>query len=67
MKNVDYIIVGDGYAGLFLAHQLIKNNKSFVIFSEEGKVLRRFLRVLLILWCLKSLPLSGKLRNKLIF
>ncbi|MCW3162389.1 NAD(P)/FAD-dependent oxidoreductase [Chryseobacterium oryctis] len=34
MKNVDYIIVGDGYAGLFFAHQLITNNKSFVIFSE---------------------------------
>lgn len=34
MKNVEYIIVGDGYAGLFMAHQLIKNNKSFVIFSE---------------------------------
>lgn len=37
MRNVDYIIVGDGYAGLFLAHQLIKNNKSFVIFSEGRK------------------------------
>ncbi|WES97365.1 FAD-dependent oxidoreductase [Chryseobacterium arthrosphaerae] len=37
MKNVEYIIVGDGYAGLFLAHQLIKNNKSFVIFSEGRK------------------------------
>lgn len=37
MKNVDYIIVGDGYAGLFFAHQLIKNNKSFVLFSEEKK------------------------------
>lgn len=37
MKNVDYIIVGDGYAGLFFAHQLIKNNKSFVIFSEDRK------------------------------
>ncbi|WP_213278178.1 NAD(P)/FAD-dependent oxidoreductase [Chryseobacterium indologenes] len=37
MKNVDYIIVGDGYAGLFLAHQLIKNNKSFVVFSEGRK------------------------------
>jgi len=37
MKDVDYIIVGDGYAGLFLAHQLIKNNKSFVIFSEGRK------------------------------
>ncbi|UTX48120.1 FAD-binding oxidoreductase [Chryseobacterium sp. MA9] len=37
MRNVDYIIVGDGYAGLFLAHQLIMNNKSFVIFSEGRK------------------------------
>ena len=37
MENVDYIIVGDGYAGLFFAHQLIKNNKSFVIFSEGKK------------------------------
>lgn len=37
MKNVDYIIVGDGYAGLFFAHQLIKNNKSFVLFSEGKK------------------------------
>lgn len=37
MKNVDYIIVGDGYAGLFFAHQLIRNNKSFVIYSEGRK------------------------------
>ena len=37
MKNVDYIIVGDGYAALFFAHQLIKNKKSFVIFSEGRK------------------------------
>lgn len=37
MKNVDYIIVGDGYAALFFAHQLIKNKKSFVIFSEGKK------------------------------
>ena len=37
MENVDYIIVGDGYAGLFFAHQLIKNNRSFVIFSEGKK------------------------------
>jgi glycine/D-amino acid oxidase-like deaminating enzyme len=37
MKNVDYIIVGDGYAGLFFAHQLIKNNKSFVLFSQGNK------------------------------
>ncbi|MBP7173298.1 MAG: FAD-binding oxidoreductase [Cloacibacterium sp.] len=34
MKKVDYIIVGDGYAGFFFAHQLIRNKKSFVIFSE---------------------------------
>lgn len=37
MKNVDYIIVGDGYAGLFFAHQLIKNKNSFVLFSEGKK------------------------------
>lgn len=37
MKHIDYIIVGDGYAGLFFAHQLIKNNKSFVIYSEGRK------------------------------
>lgn len=37
MENVDYIIVGDGYAGLFFAHQLIKNNKSFVLYSEGKK------------------------------
>ncbi|EJL69566.1 NAD(P)/FAD-dependent oxidoreductase [Chryseobacterium populi] len=37
MKNVDYIIVGDGYAALFFAHQLIRNNKSFVIYSESRK------------------------------
>lgn len=37
MKNVDYIIVGDGYAGLFFAHQLIKNNRSFKLFSSGKK------------------------------
>ena len=37
MRNVDYIIVGGGYAGFFFAHQLIMNNKSFVIFSEGRK------------------------------
>lgn len=37
MKNVDYIIVGDGYAALFFAHQLIRNEKSFVLFSEGRK------------------------------
>ncbi|WP_294284413.1 FAD-dependent oxidoreductase [uncultured Chryseobacterium sp.] len=37
MDTVDYIIVGDGYAGLFFVHQLIRNNKSFVLFSEGRK------------------------------
>ena len=37
MKNVEYIIVGGGYAALFFAHQLIKNNKSFVLFSDGKK------------------------------
>ncbi|GEN76558.1 NAD(P)/FAD-dependent oxidoreductase [Chryseobacterium hagamense] len=37
MSTVDYIIVGDGYAGLFFAHQLIRNNKSFILFSEGRK------------------------------
>lgn len=37
MKNVDYIIVGDGYAGYFFAHQLILNEKSFVLYSGLKK------------------------------
>lgn len=37
MKNVEYIIVGDGYAALFFAHQLMKHNQSFIIFSEGRK------------------------------
>ena len=37
MKNIDYIIVGDGYAGIFFAHQLIKSGKSFKLFSEGKK------------------------------
>lgn len=37
MKNVDYIIVGGGYAGIFFAHQLIAHNKSFVLFSGDQK------------------------------
>lgn len=34
MENVDYIIVGHGYAALFFAHRLIKNNKTFKLFSD---------------------------------
>jgi aspartate oxidase len=49
MKNVDYIIVGDGYAALFFAHQLIKNNKVFIFFPKVKKVLLLFLLELLIL------------------
>lgn len=37
MKNIDYIIVGDGYAAMFFAHQLIKNKCSFKLFSEDKK------------------------------
>lgn len=36
-RKVDYIIVGDGYAALFFAHQLIKHGKTFVLFSSEHK------------------------------
>lgn len=37
MKEVDYIIVGDGYGALFFAHQLTKNKKTFVLFSGGSK------------------------------
>jgi glycine/D-amino acid oxidase-like deaminating enzyme len=37
VKNVDYIIVGDGYAALFFAHQLILNKKTFSLFSGGEK------------------------------
>lgn len=37
MKKVDYIIVGAGYAGLFFAHQLHQDGKTFVIFSGKEK------------------------------
>ena len=37
MKHTDYIIVGNGYAAYFFAHQLLLNNKSFVLFSDETK------------------------------
>lgn len=36
-KNVDYIIVGDGYAAIFFAHQLITNKKTFLLFSGGEK------------------------------
>lgn len=37
MKKVDYIIVGSGYAAVFFAHQLIRNGKSFILFSDGEK------------------------------
>lgn len=37
MENIDYIIVGDGYAAMFFAHRLIKNDKSFTLFSNGEK------------------------------
>lgn len=36
MEQVDYIIVGAGYAGVFFTHQLIKEKKSFKIFYDEN-------------------------------
>jgi len=36
MEHVDYIIVGAGYAGVFFAHQLIKEKKTFKIFYDDN-------------------------------
>ena len=36
-EKVDYIIVGNGFAAMFFAHQLIMNGKSFKVFSENRK------------------------------
>ena len=35
--NVDYIIVGFGLAGLSFAEELIKNNKTFIVFENESQ------------------------------
>ncbi|MHA6696181.1 NAD(P)/FAD-dependent oxidoreductase [Chryseobacterium sp. A301] len=37
MKEIEYLIVGDGYGALFFAHQLLKHEKSFLLFSEGKK------------------------------
>lgn len=37
MENIDYIVVGDGYAALFFAHQLLQNGKKFRLFSEQKR------------------------------
>jgi hypothetical protein len=67
IMNVDYIIVGDGYAGLFFAHQLIRNNKTFVMFSEGQKSASQVSAGIINLLCLKNSRLFGKHRNKSIF
>lgn len=36
MTELDYIIVGGGFGGLFFAHQLIKHGHSFKIFSADA-------------------------------
>lgn len=33
MKNTEYVIVGDGYAALFFAHELLKNGRTFLLYS----------------------------------
>ncbi len=37
MKHVDYIIVGDGFAAMFFALELLRNNQSFYVFSDGKK------------------------------
>lgn len=37
MEEIDYIIVGDGYAGMFFAHRLIMAGKKFRLFSSGEK------------------------------
>lgn len=37
MKDIEYLIVGDGYGAIFFAHQLLKNKKTFLLFSEGKK------------------------------
>lgn len=37
MEKLDYIIVGDGYAAMFFAHQLLKSGKTFKLFSEGNR------------------------------
>ena len=44
MKIVEYIIVGGGFAGMFMAHQLVKNKKRFVVFSDGKRMPLRYQR-----------------------
>lgn len=36
MKELDYIVVGLGIAGISFCEQLIENNKSFIVFDKES-------------------------------
>lgn len=67
MENVDYIIVGDGYASLFFAHQLIKNNKSFVIFSDEKKSASRVSAGIINPVVLKKFTTFWKAQEQIVF
>lgn len=38
MKNVDYIVVGCGLAGIAFCEQLIQNQKSFIVFDDHSQL-----------------------------
>ena len=63
-KSVEYIIVGDGYAAMFLAHQFIKNNKSFLLFTEGKKSASMVSAGMINPGFLNVLPLFGWRKNK---
>lgn len=37
MKVVDFLIVGGGYAGTFLAHHLLQSHASFLLFTDNSR------------------------------
>lgn len=37
MKKVDFLIVGGGYAGTFLAHHLLQSQSSFLLITDDNK------------------------------
>ena len=36
--KVDFIIVGQGLAGTLLAHELFRQNKSFIVFNDPNQI-----------------------------